>query len=156
MTVGIVGYGHMGHAFAERLGRDLGVASWPTTNTRKAGASTPLLAPTPHVEPVGWATFCRDVDVVSLHLPWTEETKGLVHHAWLSQFAKPIVLINTARGPIVRTVDLLDALDEERSRRPCLDVLEFEGRSLESLVGLADPEAREAFERLLRPPSRAC
>ena len=59
------------------------------------------------------------------------------------------MLLNTARGPIVRTKDLLDALDAGKVWRAGLDVLEFEGRSLESLSEMADPEAREAFERLL-------
>ena len=57
--------------------------------------------------------------------------------------------LNTARGPIVRTTDLLDALDAGTVWRAGLDVLEFEGRSLESLSEMADPEARAAFERLL-------
>jgi len=85
-------------------------------------------------------------------LPWTPETKGLVDDAWLENFDKPVVLLNSARGPIVQTSALLRALDDGRVTDACLDVLEFEGRSLEGLDGLSDPESREAFERLLAHP----
>ena len=71
---------------------------------------------------------------------------------WLSQFAKPVILINTARGPIVSTQALLNALDDGRVTDACLDVLEHEGRSLESLEGLADPDMAAAFNRLLKHP----
>ena len=152
LTVGIMGYGHMGSAFAERLaGMGCRVLAYDK-HKEDWGESPAVGAPLPHVEPVGWTTFCRDVDVVSLHLPWNDETRGLVDDGWLSQFAKPIVLINTARGPIVSTRALLNALDDGRVTDACLDVLEHEGRSLESLEGLADPEMAKAFERLLEHP----
>lgn len=152
LTVGIMGYGHMGSAFAERLA-GMGCRVLAYDKHKEGWGESPAFgAPLPHVEPVGWTTFCRDVDVVSLHLPWTDETRGLVDDGWLSQFAKPIVLINTARGPIVSTRALLNALDDGRVTDACLDVLEHEGRSLESLEGLADPEMAKAFERLLEHP----
>ena len=152
LTVGIMGYGHMGSAFAERLaGMGCRVLAYDK-HKESWGESPAVGAPLPHVEPVGWTTFCREVDVVSLHLPWTDETRGLVDDGWLSQFAKPIILINTARGPIVQTRDLLAALEDGRVKDACLDVLEHEGRSLESLEGLANPEMAAAFETLLRHP----
>ena len=91
MTVGIVGYGHMGHAFAQRLG-GFGCGSWRTTNTRKAGATPSVDRPLPHVTPTSLEQLHAEADVVSLHLPWTEETKGLVDATWLAKWAKPIVL----------------------------------------------------------------
>ena len=74
----------------------------------------------------------------------TEETHQLVKRDWLLRFKRPIVLINTARGGIVNTAHLLDALDSQRLQGAALDVLEFERRSLE---GLSDRP--EALERLL-------
>ena len=76
----------------------------------------------------------------------------MVDDAWLGQFENPILLLNTARGPIVQTKALLSALDDGRVTEACLDVLEFEGRSLEALDGLADEEMRAAFEQLLAHP----
>lgn len=152
MTVGIVGYGHMGSAFAERLSgfgcQVLAYDKYKDSWGERPTAPRPL----PHVAPVGWDAFCQEVDVVSLHLPWTTETKGIVDDAWLGQFDKPILLLNTARGPIVQTKALLSALDDGRVTAACLDVLEFEGRSLEALDGLADGEMRAAFEQLLSHP----
>ena len=152
LTVGVMGYGHMGSAFAERLsGMRCRVLAYDK-HKEGWGESPIVQTPLPHVEPVGWETFSREVDVVSIHLPWTDETRGLVDDRWLSLFAKPIILINTARGPIVQTRALLRALDDGRVTDACLDVLEHEGLSLESLEGLADPEMAEAFEALLQHP----
>ena len=152
LTVGIMGYGHMGSTFAERLA-GMGCRVLAYDKHKEGWGESPAVgAPLPHVEPVDWATFCREVDVVSLHLPWTQETRGLVNDDWLSQFAKPVILINTARGPIVSTQALLNALDDGRVTDACLDVLEHEGRSLESLEGLADPDMAAAFNRLLKHP----
>ena len=152
LTFGILGYGHMGSAVAERLA-GFGCRVLAYDKYRDGWGDSPSVAPPlPHVKPVGWAEFCREAEVVSLHLPWTPETKGLVDDAWLENFDKPVVLLNSARGPIVQTFALLRALDDGRVTDACLDVLEFEGRSLEGLDGLSDPESREAFERLLAHP----
>ena len=149
LTVGIMGYGHMGSAVAERL-TGFGCKVLAYDKYKEGWGETPSVEPPlPHVKPVGWSTFCRAADVVSLHLPWTSETKGLVDDAWLNGFEKPVILVNSARGPIVQTAALLRALDDGRVTDACLDVLEFEGRSLEGLDGLTDPDARDAFERLL-------
>ncbi|MEC8368242.1 MAG: NAD(P)-dependent oxidoreductase [Bacteroidota bacterium] len=153
MTVGIVGYGHMGSAFAERLA-GFGCRVMAYDKYKEGWGEQPTTQrPLPYVTPVGWDTFCQSVDVVSLHLPWTVETKGMVDDVWLAQFDKPILLLNTSRGPIVQTKALLSALDDGRVTEACLDVLEFEGRSLEALDGLADAEMRAAFEQLLAHPS---
>lgn len=152
LTVGIVGYGHMGSAVAERLS-GFGCRVLAYDKYKEGWGESPYAAPPwPHVRPVGWAEFCREADVVSLHLPWTEETKGLVDDNWLKSFDKPVILLNTARGSIVQSSALLRALDDGRVTDACLDVLEFEGRSLEGLEGLSDPESRQAFERLLAHP----
>ncbi len=152
LTVGIMGYGHMGSAVAERLsGFGCKVIAYDKYKDGW-GESPSVASPLPHVRPVGWKAFCQEADVVSLHLPWTSETKGLVGDAWLHGFDKPIILLNTARGPIVQTAALLRALEKGLVTDACLDVLEFEGRSLEGLEGLSDPESRHAFEQLLAHP----
>ena len=147
MTVGIVGYGHMGHAFAQRLG-GFGCRVWRTTTQGRLGR-LPNCGPAPaprHTRPL--EQLHAEADVVSLHCRGPRKPKAGGRRV-AGQVAKPIVLLNTARGPIVRTTDLLDALDAGKVWRAGLDVLEFEGRSLESLSEMADAEARAAFERLL-------
>lgn len=141
MTVGIVGYGHMGTAVAERL----------------AGFGCRVLAydkykrnyPTPaHVQEVAtMEALHAEADIVSLHLPLTEETSGLVDQTWLAPFRRPILLINAARGPIVSTPALLQALRSGAVFAAGLDVLEYEGRDL---LGLSSTPA--ALQELLALP----
>ena len=86
-------------------------------------------------------------DVVSLHVPLTTETRGMVNAQWLAEFAQPFFLLNTARGEVVNTEAVVDALDNGQLAGAALDVLEFEKRSLE---GLAERPA--ALQRLLDHP----
>ncbi|MAC17513.1 MAG: hypothetical protein CMC97_04375 [Flavobacteriales bacterium] len=129
-TVGIVGYGHMGSAFAEKL----------------TGMGCRILAVDPYrmdhdgalqgcVEAVDLITLQREADVVSLHCNLTPETRGMVNAHWLSSFSKPIVLLNTARGPILDTAALLDALDDGRVISAGLDVFDRETSSFETVGG---------------------
>ena len=132
-TVGILGYGHMGSAFAEKL----------------QGFGCRLLACDPYrddhdgalggrVEAVDLTTLQREADILSLHCNLTPETRGLVDREFLSGFAKPIVLLNTARGPVVRTADLLDALIDGRVTAAGLDVFEREASSFETVTNEGD------------------
>ena len=57
----------------------------------------------------------------------------MVDAHWLSEFAKPIVLLNTARGPILDTAALLDALDDGRVISAGLDVFDREATSFETV-----------------------
>ena len=153
MTVGIMGYGHMGSAVAERL-MGFGCRVMAYDKYKSGWGEHPdVERPLAHVEPVGWKDFCESVDVVSLHLPWTEETRGMADDAWFGQFSKPILLINSSRGPIVRTQPLLTALASGRVTHACLDVLEHEGRSLELLEFGSNVDERAAFETLLGHPN---
>lgn len=152
LTVGIMGYGQMGSALGAKLA-GFGCRVLAYDKYKQGWGESPSAHwPLPHVEPVGWKKFQSEVDVVSLHLPWTDETRQLVDDAWLRGFDKPIVFINTSRGPIVRTEALLSALDDGRVTDACLDVLETEGRSLEGLEGLHDPHAKKVFDELLAHP----
>ena len=65
-------------------------------------------------------------DVLSLHIPLTPETKGMVNDEYLSHFKKPIFLINTARGKALQTRAVLDAIKQGRILGAGLDVLESE------------------------------
>lgn len=132
-TVGILGYGHMGSAFAEKL----------------QGFGCRLLACDPYrddhdgalggrVEAVDLTTLQREADILSLHCNLTPETRGLVDREFLSGFTKPIVLLNTARGPVVRTADLLDALIDGRVTAAGLDVFEREASSFETVANEGD------------------
>jgi D-3-phosphoglycerate dehydrogenase len=133
-TVGILGYGNMGSALAGKL----------------TGMGCRILACDPYrssfdgdhhgkVEAVDLPTLQREADVLSLHCNLTPETKGMVDRTFLASFAKPFILLNTARGPIVRTVDLLDALQTGQVMAAGLDVFERETSSFETVANEGDP-----------------
>ena len=139
-TVGIIGYGVMGSAFAEKLsGLGCRVVAY---DKYKKGFGTEA------VEEVSEEEFFVQSDIVSVHVPWTTETKGMIDSKWLNKFSKPITFINTSRGAVVKTSDLLDAIDSGKVLSAALDVIEFEGRNLEGLD--LDNVASATLDRLLK------
>lgn len=119
-TVGIIGFGYTGMALAKRLtGFGVRVLVY---DKYKSNYAKEL----PHVVETDMEQIQNEADVLSLHLPSTLETKGLVDQDYWRHFKKPLVLINTSRGNIVDTKDLLDALDSGQVIGACLDVFENE------------------------------
>jgi D-3-phosphoglycerate dehydrogenase len=82
---------------------------------------------------VSLKTFQKEVDVVSLHIPWTPLTNRMVDSNFINQFSKAFWLLNTARGKSVVTSDMILALKKGQLLGAGLDVLEFEKSSFESL-----------------------
>jgi D-3-phosphoglycerate dehydrogenase len=72
-------------------------------------------------------------DVLSLHVPLSEETRYLVNASFIQQFHKDFFFVNTSRGPCVNTADLVTALKSGKIKGACLDVLEYEKISFEGL-----------------------
>ena len=140
-TIGIIGYGHMGGAFARRLkGFECTILAY---DKYKQNYSDGL------VEESTMERLYEEADVISIHLPLTEETHYLVNREFLSAFKKPIYLLNTARGPIVKTKDLAWALENEVISGAGLDVLEYESVNF---LGLGQKELPKAFEYLTQHP----
>ena len=124
-TIGLLGYGYMGEALAKRL-----VGFGVTTiayDKYKTNFSSEI------VTEVNLETFFKQSDILSIHLPLTEETTFLVNESFLNHFDKNIYLINTARGKNVKTVDLVSALIIGKVVGAGLDVLEYEKTSFEDL-----------------------
>ena len=71
-------------------------------------------------------TLLSECDIVSLHVPLTEETRGLIGEEKLSWMKPEAVLINTARGPVVDSAALAKALNENRIAGAAVDVFEME------------------------------
>lgn len=124
-TIGIYGYGNTGSAFAKLLsGFDVNVLAF---DKYKDNFGHPFLkVSTP-------AEIFAKADVLSLHLPLNAETKYLVNDGFLKSFRKDIYLINTSRGPIVKTEDLVTNLHLGKVLGACLDVLEYEETSFEAV-----------------------
>jgi D-3-phosphoglycerate dehydrogenase / 2-oxoglutarate reductase len=136
-TVGIIGYGNMGSAFAQRLkGFETNVISYDKYKRNYSDGNT---------TETDLEMIFETTDILSLHVPLTEETHYMVNNEFLSKFRKRIWLINTSRGSVVNTIDLSDQLKAGKVAGAALDVLEYEDSSFESLSGNRTQE----FEYLL-------
>ena len=120
-TIGIIGYGNNGSAFAEVLkGFDVTILAYDKYLTKYPYQST-------------MESIYKQADIVSLHVPLTAETTYLINDDLIHKFEKDFYLINTARGKCVNTKDLVSALEKGKIKGACLDVLEDEKTSFENL-----------------------
>lgn len=123
-TIGIIGYGNMGKAFAKRLrGFDVEVICYDILEN--VGDE--------NARQVNLDEFFRKADVVSLHTPQSKETNRMINSVFINSFHKPFYFINTARGKSVVTKDLAEAIASGKVRGACLDVHEYEKSSFENL-----------------------
>ncbi len=130
-TVGIIGYGNMGKAFAKKLrGFDVDVIF----HDLKTGLSDE------NATQVSLETLQESADVLSLHTPQTELTINMINERFINAFHKPFWFINTARGKSVVTKDLVAALKAGKILGAGLDVLEYEKSSFENLFTGQLPE----------------
>jgi D-3-phosphoglycerate dehydrogenase len=133
-AVGIIGYGNMGQAFAKRLsGFGCRVLAYDKFKKNYADG---------FVQEASLEELMHQADIISLHIPLMEETRGMMDHDFLNRFRKRIVLVNTARGEIVLLTTLAQAIQSGKLRGAVLDVLENEK------LTLLNPEQRQAFHYL--------
>jgi D-3-phosphoglycerate dehydrogenase len=128
LTYGIVGLGRIGRRVADLL-RPLGghlVGYDPYLNGEIAGVER---------EPTLEALLGHS-DVVTLHLPATAETRGMIGAAQLQQMRPSAILVNTSRGALVRSTDLATALRSRRIAGAAVDVLEREPEDAAEIAGL--------------------
>jgi D-3-phosphoglycerate dehydrogenase len=126
-TIGIIGYGNNGNAFAKKLkGFEVKVLAY---DKYKTGFSDDFVSEASMEEIVKYS------DVLSLHIPLTKETKQMVNEDYFSYFNKPIFFINAARGEIVNVNAVLKAIKSGKILGAGLDVLEKE-----KFPALADAE----------------
>ncbi len=117
-TWGIIGYGNNGKATAQRLvGFGVKVLAYDKYKTNYSDA---------YVQEANMKEIFEQADIISIHVPLTNETNKLVDTEYLNKFAKNIYLINIARGEIVVLASLLMSLQSGKVLGACLDVLENE------------------------------
>ncbi|MEO5645561.1 MAG: 2-hydroxyacid dehydrogenase [Bacteroidia bacterium] len=138
-TVAVIGYGNMGSAFVQRLkGFDVTVLAYDRYKKNFGTAD---------VKESTLEEIFEHADVISFHVPLTSETSYMVDDTFLSQFKKPVWLINTARGKILDTSALVHFLEHGKVRGACLDVSEYESLSFEKMDFSTLPEA---FQYLIK------
>lgn len=126
-TVGIVGYGHMGSTLAKKLsGFDCNVIAYDKYKVRSQKSEDRSW-----VDDVSLEELKEKSNIISIHLPLTEETQHYVNAKFISSCKKPFYLINTARGNHVNVFDLVEGLKSGKILGACLDVLEYESNSFE-------------------------
>ena len=117
-TVGIIGYGNMGQSFARKLkGFEVNVIAYDKYKTGFSDA---------YAREVSMEEIVKHSEVLSLHIPLTPETNGLVNDEYLYHFRKPMFLLNTSRGKVVQTQAVLNAIKQGKILGAGLDVLEVE------------------------------
>lgn len=115
-TLGIVGFGKLGKAVARKL------AGW---NLRLL-AVDPFAEPVPAVQLVDLSTLCRESDFISLHAPLLPETRHMITQPQFALMKPGVMLVNTARGPVLDTNALLAAIESGKVAHAALDVFEEE------------------------------
>lgn len=138
-TIGIIGYGNMGKAFAKKLrGFEVTVLCYDIKPNLGDENCTQ----------VSLSELQEKVDVLSLHIPETQHTTAMIDASFINQFKNPFWLLNTARGKSVVTHDLVAALKSGKILGAGLDVLEYEKSSFENLF--SKDKIPEAFQYLIQ------
>ncbi len=134
-TIGIIGYGNMGQAVASRLACfGMSILAYD-----KYAPSADF--------PATMEQLFEQADILSLHIPLTSETRGLISTEFLDSFKKPIIVINSSRGPIAPLEPLLHGLRSGQIKGLALDVLPNEKLSTWS------PVEKELFAEIAAYPA---
>ncbi len=137
-TIGIIGYGNMGGAFAKCIS-GFGAHVIAYDKYKKEYTDD-------YVRESSMAELFEKSDIVSLHVPLTQETFYMADKSFFNRFKKNIILVNTARGQVVCTQDLVNALKSGKVIATALDVIEYESASFEKL----EKSTHDVFDFLCR------
>lgn len=118
--IGIVGYGHTGSAFASKF------ENWLTSVKVYDKYKEHFAKGSRFIEEVQLDDLQRNSDIISFHLPLTEETKYFVDNSFLQKCKKGVIIVNTSRGKVVNESDLIKNLKSGQVGGACLDVFENE------------------------------
>jgi D-3-phosphoglycerate dehydrogenase len=138
-TVGIIGFGNNGSAFAKKLrGFDVKLMAYDKYKSDFGDH---------FVMECTLDSILQNADVISFHVPQNEETIYMANQAFFDAVQKPIFLLNLSRGKIVQTSALVAALKSGKVLSAGLDVLEYEKSSFESFF---EQEIPSDFSYLLQ------
>jgi D-3-phosphoglycerate dehydrogenase len=124
-TVGIIGYGNTGQSFAKKLRgfNNLKVIFYDIKHNLGDDFA----------QQVPLEVLQENAEILSLHIPESKETSGMINEKFINQMQNPFWLINTSRGKAVNTEDLVIAIKSGKILGAGLDVLEYESSSFYSI-----------------------
>ena len=138
-TIGIIGYGNMGKAFAKCLsGFDCEVLAYHLSDTSDDYAKKSSLE-----------SIQNKAQIISFHTPYDESTHHYLDESFVQKMKHPFYVINTARGKVIKTKALVEGLKSNQILGACLDVLEYEKGCFENLF---ENEMPEDFNYLINSP----
>ena len=123
-TVGIIGYGNTGKNFAQKISG---------FNVRTLCCDVLNDVGDQNAKQVSLKTLQSECEIISLHIPQTDLTRGIIDRKFIAEMTHPFWLLNTARGSAVVTEDLVTGLKSKKIIGAGLDVLEYETRSFSSI-----------------------
>lgn len=135
-TLGIIGYGQMGSAFVSK------VSSWALDILVYDKFKQLSFEENRNITAVSESEVWSKADIISIHLPYNDETHHLINKANIDRCKSGVIIMNSSRGAIVHTEDLVEALENGKVGGACLDVYENEKPDTYT------KEERELYSRL--------
>lgn len=146
-TIGIIGYGNTGSTFAKKLSSfDINIIAYDKYKTGFGNN---------YVKEVGIKEIYENADIISFHIPSNKETEYMADKNFFSKLKKQAVIINTSRGKILKTVDLVQSLINNKLKGACLDVLEYESHDFKqknALLENSDFLKLKSFDNVILSP----
>jgi D-3-phosphoglycerate dehydrogenase len=138
-TVGIIGYGHTGAAFAKKLaGFDVQILAYDKYNP---GNIPPAFCC------ANLADLMQEADIISFHVPLQADTIHYFDKTFITQMRKPFILVNTSRGQVVDTLALHEGIAAGKVMGACLDVYEQEP------LAVMNKDIRKALDEMMVLPN---
>jgi D-3-phosphoglycerate dehydrogenase len=142
-TIGIIGYGHTGSAFAKKMrGFDVEILVYDKYKT----------ALDSFVKNTHLLEIQNKCDVISFHVPYIEETHHYCNADFINNCAKKPIIINTSRGAIVNTLDIISLLENNKIKGVCIDVFEDEPITKNKIHDVSVYQKLIAFNNVVATP----
>jgi len=142
-TVGIIGFGHTGAAFAKKLsGFDVRILAYDPYKELKQT----------NIEQTALHHLQQEADIISFHVPYSAETHYYCNAAFLQTCIKKPTIINTSRGSVCETPAILTALKQQTINGYCVDVFEDEPLTKNKIHTTGVYEELLAFPNVIATP----